>query len=127
MPAKKATRARADEHRRKNGTLESRGKWRDGKRVGPWKFWHSDGKTLKAIGSYDEHGLFTGLWKWHGADGNLRQWGRFEKGEQHGLWKRWFGGTTQLCDVGRYVHGTRVGEWKFYDKTGKLRRTQDFK
>lgn len=117
---------KAEKRYRRDGSLESVGAWRGGKRVGAWKFWHHDGKTLKAKGRYDEDGLFTGAWTWYAADGKPRQAGRFEKGEQVGLWKRYFGGTTQLVDVGRYEAGKRVGAWKFYDKQGNLRRTQTF-
>ena len=119
--------ARATRHLRRDGSLESVGRWVDGKRVGAWKFWHHDGKTRKAEGRYDADGLFTGLWKWYAANGALRQRGRFEKGEQVGLWKRWYGGTTQLCDVGRYEAGKRVGEWVFYDRKGVVRRRQTFR
>jgi antitoxin component YwqK of YwqJK toxin-antitoxin module len=127
--AKKAARPapRAQRHHRRDGSLESVGRTVAGAKVGPWRFYHHDGKTLKATGRYDEDGLFTGLWKWFAANGALRQRGRFEKGEQVGPWKRWFGGTEQLCDVGRYVAGKRTGEWVFFDKKGRVRRRQTFR
>ncbi len=121
-----AARAVAEKHLRRNGTLESVGRKVRGKPVGPWRFYHHDGKTLKAAGRFDEDGLFTGPWKWYAANGAVRQAGRFEKGQQVGLWKRWYGGTDQLCDVGRYVEGKRVGPWTFYDRKGGVRRKQAY-
>lgn len=124
-PAKSAAaRSGLGRHHRKDGTLESVGRWEGRTRVGAWVFYHADGRTVKARGRYDRDGRLTGAWTWFGADGAPRQVGRFEGGAQVGLWKRYFGGTEQLCDVGRYEAGKRVGVWKFYDRHGGLRRTE---
>jgi antitoxin component YwqK of YwqJK toxin-antitoxin module len=95
-----------------------------GKRHGPWKFYHRDGK-LWSTGTYD-HGVGHGLFKWYAANGRLRQSGRFDHGVQVGLWKRYHGGTGQLYDVGRWENGKRIGVWKTYDKDGSLKRRQEF-
>ncbi len=96
-----------------------------GVKAGPWKFFHHDGKTLKAAGKF-AGGLFSGMWRWYGANGDVRQAGAFADGKQHGQWKRYYAGTRQLCDVGRYHAGKRAGVWKFYDRAGKLKRQETF-
>lgn len=136
MPAKKAKAAakkakapaaRAPKHHRKDGSLESVGRIVDGARVGPWRYYHTDGRTLKAAGKYDAEGRFTGLWTWYAANGKVRQRGRFKEGKQDGPWTRYYGGTTQRCDAGRYANGKRTGAWTFYDRAGNVRRTRTYR
>jgi antitoxin component YwqK of YwqJK toxin-antitoxin module len=40
-----------------------------------------------------------------------------------GLWKRYHD-NGKPYDVGKYLAGKKTGEWKYYDKQGKLSRTK---
>lgn len=100
------------------------GRMVDGKRHGPWKFYHREGK-LWSTGTFD-HGIGHGMFKWYAANGKLRQAGRLEHGIQTGLWRRFRGGTGQLYDVGKWEAGKRVGVWKTYNKDGSLKHSATF-
>jgi len=107
-----------------DGSLKSAGRITNGKKTGPWRFYHRNG-TLWASGSF-ENGKCVGLWKWFADNGALRQVGRFENNMQVGVWKRYRGGTGQLYDEGRYINGKKTGEWMVYDKKGKAARREKF-
>ena len=53
------------------------------------------------------------------------QEGAFENGVQHGHWMRYYENGHPL-DEGEYVLGTKVGEWKTFDKDGSLKATKTF-
>lgn len=114
------------EHRKRNGKVKAKGLTKNGLPVGPWIYYHSDGKTVKAAGTYDDKGQFTGRWKWFDAQGMLRQDGSFHEGKQHGRWRRYFAGTDQLVDEGNYHLGKRVGPWTFYRKDGTVKSHKRF-
>jgi len=109
-----------------DGTLESEGSWKDGKRVGPWKFYYKNSQ-VKAIGTYTENGEFTGSWKWWRENGRVLQFGDFNDGKQVGPWKRYHA-NGQLMDEGSYGQdGNKVGEWKVYNPDSSLKSTKVFK
>jgi antitoxin component YwqK of YwqJK toxin-antitoxin module len=54
------------------------------------------------------------------------QHGAFKNGKQEGLWSRFYD-NGQLWDEGHYECGKKVGEWKVYDRTGRLKQRRVFK
>lgn len=51
-----------------NGKIETKGKFRDGKRVGRWRYYYESGK-IKQISSYSKLGEREGKWVEYDEDG----------------------------------------------------------
>jgi len=83
------------------------------------------------------------------ANGQMRMKGEILQGEKHGLWISWRenglkwsestynlgildGKTASFHEnglvnyIGYYAHGEKTGIWEFYDKEGKLIKTEDY-
>jgi len=60
----------------KDGALSCVGEYRNGEKIGEWKYYLGNGLT-KAVGRYD-HGKMTDEWKWYCENGELMQTGSFD-------------------------------------------------
>lgn len=122
------------------GELKSIGKYINGKKIGDWKYYFSNGKTEQA-GVYIKNGKPDGEWVWYYSDGDTLMVqnysegllngrfieysdsgtfvakGQYIDGFEEGYWK------YQLGDIkseGTYSEGRRYGIWKNYFDNGKL-------
>jgi antitoxin component YwqK of YwqJK toxin-antitoxin module len=123
-----------------NGQLRSEGVYRNGNRIGKWRFYHAN-SSLEQEGSYNNQGNTDGLWKWYYDDGlllreenflngnsegiftefdergNVIIQGEYVDGLEEGLWKYQHGDHRE---EGIYRGGMRNGEWKYYYDDGQL-------
>ena len=53
-----------------NGKIETKGKFKEGRRVGVWKYFHSNGK-IQQISRYSSRGERKGLWTEYDSLGEL--------------------------------------------------------
>ena len=53
-----------------NGKIETKGKFRDGKRVGKWRYYYESGK-IKQISNYSKLGEREGKWVEYDEDGKI--------------------------------------------------------
>jgi len=66
-------------------TLDSRGRYVQGKKEGLWTYWWGGGKK-KGEGQFCTD-AFCGRWTWWDSQGNLAQEGGHRNGKKHGDWK----------------------------------------
>ena len=64
---------------RDNGQLRIRNNFKDGKRDGPWEWFHKNNQ-LWVKGNY-KNGEEDGLWEWFDEDGNLTETRTYRNGE----------------------------------------------
>jgi uncharacterized protein len=118
----------------KEGGLRAEGNYRDGIRIGSWKFYFPDG-TLEQLGIYTDRGKEHGIWTWYYADSTLRRVENYTNGMKNGEMVEyseqgvpiakgsfvddeedgfWFYQEDGYRQEGIYVMGERDGEWKHY-------------
>jgi antitoxin component YwqK of YwqJK toxin-antitoxin module len=123
-----------------SGQLKAEGKYKDGKRIGEWKFYHPNAK-IEETGYYDNKGRLDGDWKWYYEDGELRKEMSFSEGLEDGPMAeysedgkvivkgtyvegqeqdKWIFEYGDHKEEGNYVNGMLDGEWKYYYDNGKL-------
>ena len=97
-----------------DGTLASKGMWRDGSREGLWIV--KDQATGR--GNY-RHGVREGRWSFS-DEGHRAAAGNYRHGELEGAWVfYWPGGG--LDSRGTFRHGEKQGRWRFFEPEGWLR------
>ena len=122
------------------GELRAEGKYENGKRIAPWKFYHQNGK-LEQAGSYVKGGKPDGDWKWYYESGNVLREEHFERGKSEGEMREyndsgkvitkgnfldgemdgfWFLDDGDEREEGTYKSGQRDGLWKFFYTNGKV-------
>ncbi len=124
------------------GELRATGEYKDGKKIGEWKFYHVNGK-MEQKGKYDAKGKAQGTWKWFYETGNLLREenyldnkldgkmieysdtgqvitrGEYLDGQQEGPWFYQLG---DYREEGVYKSDRREGEWKhYYNSNGRVR------
>ncbi len=100
-----------------NGTIKSKGGFRNNQREGKWIFYYSDG-SLKAEGEFRSN-LREGSWKLYHPGGKIQEEGSYINNLKNGRWVRYYiSGQTE--SEGNYVNGLREGEWKNYYENGKI-------
>ncbi|MCT4582930.1 MAG: hypothetical protein N4A35_16070 [Flavobacteriales bacterium] len=100
---------------------ESEGNYTNGVQVGFWKFYYENGNLLKEVSF--ENGKVDGFAKKYFENGNLASEGNFENCVKHGFWKFYHNDTKNLVFLeGEYTNDEQTGEWKRYDKDGKLEK-----
>lgn len=55
--------------------------------------------------------------------GNLKRQEITKQEKKDGKFERYYE-NGQLRDIGEYKNGEAIGEWKFYDESGKLRKIE---
>jgi antitoxin component YwqK of YwqJK toxin-antitoxin module len=132
-----------------NGALKGEGDYLNGKRIGPWVFFHTNGK-LEQKGKYDTKGQAQGEWKWYYEDTKLLREETYIDGQVNGTLTEyaddslskiitkgelvdglkegpWFFEMTDYREQGTYKGDKREGPWKhIYTATGKSRFEGNF-
>lgn len=86
----------------------------NGKRHGPFKKWHCNGKLCQE-GEY-KNNLREGVWKECYQDGKLYQEGMYVLGQRQGLWKTF---NETLIECGEYVDNKKNGVWRGWYPDGQ--------
>lgn len=130
------------------GTLLFEKYYKGGKPTGFWKYYAADGKNYVLTETYQNgrlHGprtqyypngkpsaienrqfdLITGPVKNYYEDGTLSSEGVYRANRRHGLYTAWYP-NKKIKEQGLYVSNTKHKEWKFYDESGNLVKTQVF-
>lgn len=94
-----------------NGSLRSEGMYRNGKRTGKWKFYHSNG-NLEQEGNYNNQGNTDGLWKWFYEDGQLLREENYLNGSSEGIFTE-YDENGKVIIQGEYVEGLEEGLWTY--------------
>ena len=86
--------------------------------------YHPNGQ-LKIDGQYDKNSQRTGLWISYYENGEKWSESYYVEGVQDGHSLTFFP-NGQVRFVGEYKAGERIGEWRFYDESGELVKTENF-
>jgi len=92
------------------------GKIKNNQKEGTWVF-KKDGK-LNSIGKYS-NGKQTGKWTYFYTNGKIHQEGNFQNNMQNGIWKFYYE-NGNFMGVGEIINDKQNGLWKWYHKNGKL-------
>jgi antitoxin component YwqK of YwqJK toxin-antitoxin module len=92
-----------------SGEIKSKGKYKNGKRVGEWNFYHKNGKTEQE-GKYNDAGKPHGLWKWYYESGNLLREEEYDAGKENG-WMKELSDSGFIITEGEYIDGLKEGKW----------------
>ncbi len=95
-----------------SGELQSKGEYKNGKKVGKWQHYFRTG-TVEQEGFYDKAGRYTGLWKWYYEDGKLLRSEEFRMGIEDGELEE-YDSSGKLISKGEFIDGEKEGEW-FYE------------
>ncbi|NVO01485.1 MAG: toxin-antitoxin system YwqK family antitoxin [Bacteroidetes bacterium] len=106
------------------GEIKNEGEYKDGKKIGPWKYYHRNGKT-EQIGQYNKKGLPTGLWKWFYESGNILREENMENGLEEGMMTEYADTTGAIITKGDFIEGYEEGFW-FYE-LGDYKEEGNFK
>lgn len=116
------------QYTRETGTLAALGNFKSSRREGPWKFFHADGKSLRAGGSF-KNGNAQGPWERFYPDGTREAEGSYEGGGQTGEWK-YYHPNGVISRQGAYKRWLAIsvpaGEWKHYSENGELTRVDAY-
>jgi len=93
------------------------GKIKNGKREGPWVFYHDNGQIWEK-GEF-KNGNAEGLWVEYHENGQLFMKGNHKSGKGEGPWVSYFS-NGQLMFKGTYKNGKEDGPWVFYNPDGTV-------
>tara|TARA_B100000508_G_C11465858_1_gene282491 strand:+ start:37409 stop:37837 length:429 start_codon:yes stop_codon:yes gene_type:complete len=94
-------------------------------RNGRYTEWYPGHKQIKIKGRKDEEGRRQGIWKLFTKDGIELSVTVYTDGKKNGhIIVRYPTGIVRYA--GRYDMDERVGEWKFYDQSGQLIKTENY-
>ena len=93
-----------------DGTLRAEGRYRNGRRVGEWKFYFPNG-DLEQIGSFNNNGEHEGEWIWYHSNGAIHVVQTYEKGLLEGRFREFADDGKTIVAEGDYVEGERHGNW----------------
>ncbi len=100
------------------GTLESKGSMNGKNRIGTWKYFYPDGKTLMVEENY-VNGILDGLYKSYYKNGKVNEILNYKAGKLNGPAKR-YADNNNLIDDLNYINGKLDGAAKYYNIYGKL-------
>ena len=129
------------EERYNNGVVRSKGKYELDKKQGPWFWQYQSGQKSKG-GLYIDN-IEHGYWIWYWENGAIWQAGPMCMGKNCGIWDGFYKDGTwrfktnwadgqlcgkmenfydngQLAAKGYMIKDTKVGEWTYWDNTGKV-------
>ena len=130
--------------RYEDGSLSSKGSYKDGKAEGEWEFYDEVRKgRMKSKGPYKD-GKKNGLWETYDKYGELSSTGSYKDGKVDGVWRFYvesFGdlksrelykdgerkeyesyhSNGKLESKGSIKNGKRNGHWEFYYSSGKVK------
>jgi uncharacterized protein len=93
------------------GEIKGEGDYKDGVRVGAWKFFYADGKTDQQ-GKYDQKGRPVGDWKWYYENGQLLREESYTDGLRNGTMTE-YDENGIIITQGEYIDGLKEGHWFF--------------
>jgi uncharacterized protein len=93
------------------GELKGEGDYKDGAKVGQWKFYYADGKTDQ-LGKYDQKGRPVGVWKWYYENGQLLREENYTDGLRNGTMTE-YDENGIIITQGEYIDGLKEGHWFF--------------
>ena len=97
------------------GELRSKGKYKNSKPVGEWKFYFTD-KTVEISGDYNQKGQKHGEWVWFYPSGDTMTIAYYEDGDLDGNYAEYDEEGTPLVQ-GEYVAGYEEGIWFYRNGT----------
>ena len=107
-----------------NGLKIEEGQFKNGKRHGAWKYWHTGGNSfdhhsvLAREETYLDGGVRDGTWtNWH-DNGKLERVAGYDRGARVGVWTSWHWNGVKLRE-GRYDQGKEVGVWTWWHDNGQ--------
>ena len=100
------------------GLLKSEGEMKGKIRIGKWKYYHIDGKTILSEERYKE-GILNGESKTYYTTGKLTEHLFYKNGKLSGNIKRYADNGNLLGDL-NYIEGKLYGPAKYYNTKGKL-------
>ena len=132
-----------------SGQPESNGQYEDGKQMGNWKYWYSNGQMLndcnfvrdtldgafikwyengqKLIEGTKKMGMEIGPWTSWDENGQMSSKLSYDQdGKSDGLQTKWHNNGQKASDE-NFSKGIKEGEFKFWDNKGKLYVTRTFK
>ena len=111
-----------------DGSVRSKGEYKDGMRIGEWQFFHNNGK-VEQKGKYDKRGRAQGTWKWYYPSGNLLREENYLDGTREGAMIEYSDSNTVITK-GDYVDGLREGKWIYvlldHKEEGEYKSGQQF-
>lgn len=97
------------------GELRSKGKYKNSRPVGEWKFYFTD-KTLEITGEYNSKGQKHGEWIWFYPSGDTMNVAYYEDGDLDGPYVEYDEDGEPLVK-GEYVAGYEEGHWFYRNGT----------
>jgi antitoxin component YwqK of YwqJK toxin-antitoxin module len=92
-----------------DGSLKAEGNYDNGKQIGEWRYYHSNGKT-EQTGKFNKQGKFDGTWKWYYDSGQLLREESYRQGLRDGLSTE-YEETGKVITEGEFVDGNEDGPW----------------
>lgn len=94
-------------------------------RNGKYIEWYPGHKQIKIEGRKDDQGRRQGVWKLYTQEGIEMSVTVYKDGQKDGhIIVRYPTGILRY--TGQYDMDERIGEWKFYDQSGQLTKTENF-
>jgi uncharacterized protein len=97
------------------GKIEKIANYENGKLTGKYQYFYDNGQ-INAEGFYKD-GLKSGEWTWYTKQGNRDIQGNFSEGKQDGKWTYWYP-TGELSYTAAYKQDKKEGVWTYYYKNG---------
>ena len=88
------------------------GAFRNGKKDGPWVYYHDNGR-LSYKGNYKD-GNQDGPWVLYWSNGQLSYKGTYKDGKKDGPWVHYYFLNGQVSSRGDYKVGNQDGPWVYY-------------
>jgi hypothetical protein len=98
-----------------NGETMWEGTWKEGRKVGAWRFFYEDG-TPKSETIYGDARTPTTMTFWH-PNGRVSLQGPAINGSRQGTWRIWRK-SGLLAEEGPFVGSVREGRWRIYSADG---------
>jgi uncharacterized protein len=93
------------------GKIKSEGDYKDGKKIGVWKYYHENGNLMQ-IGSYVDDKP-EGIWKWYYENGKALREETYKNGKEVGEAREFLDSTAKVITQGTYVDGKKEGFWVY--------------
>ena len=107
------------------------GKYVNGKKVGEWKQWRSDGR-LSEIKNYENDSLEGNYTGYEYSKKSIihsrfiQEIGQFKNNKKVGKWKVYYWETGNLAEEGEYINGKKDMVWVHYKPDGKTLEYKEF-
>lgn len=103
-----------------NGRLSAIGEYNDeGKKIGVWRYYHDNGQ-LKSEEPYDDAGDLTAKITRYNREGEVEEIGHFKNGQYDGMYE-WYYPCGTLSERYPYQEGIGVGVGEAFYETGELK------